>query len=148
LVSAGVGPKVDCSRKRTAAAAEITWPPFTTLADNAPDVVEPGFGFVTVTATFPACDALAVPVAVSSVADTNMVVSACPAKFTFAPLTNLLPVTVSMNGPTPMLLGFTALNTGVGFTSVIVADAFLEGSATLVAVIVIVFGLGTTPGGA
>ena len=75
-----------------------------------------------------------------------MVVSACPPKFIFAPLTNRLPVTVSRNGPTPMLLGLTALNTGVGFTSVIVADAFLLGSATLVAVTVTVLGVGTIPG--
>ena len=75
---------------------------------NDADVVEPGFGLVTVTATFPACPAVAVPVAVSSVAETNIVVSACPPKFIFAPLTNRLPVTVSMNGPTPMLLGLTA----------------------------------------
>ncbi len=60
------------------------------------DVVElltPGAGFTTVTVTLPACDALAVPEAVSSVAETNVVVSAVVPNITCAPLTKPLPFT-------------------------------------------------------
>ena len=107
----------------------------------------PGFGFVTVTGTLPACATVAVPVAVSSVRDTNIVVSGCPPKLTLEPFTNPVPVTVSMNAPTPMLVGLTDVNTGLGFTMVMVPETFLVGSATLVAVIVTVLGFGTIPGG-
>ena len=64
-------------------------------------MAEPGFGFVTVTATLPACELAAVPAAVNFVAETNVVWSAVEPKFTVAPLTKPLPNAVMVNEPIP-----------------------------------------------
>ena len=53
-----------------------------TFAVIALDVADPGFGLVTVIAMFPTCAAVAVPVAVNSVGEMNVVVSCCVPKFT------------------------------------------------------------------
>src|ERR1700675_142203 len=66
----------------------------------------------------PFCAVVAVPVAVSCVADTNFVVSACPPNITVAPLTNLLPVIVMEKLPTGTEMGDTAVTVGTGFSSV------------------------------
>lgn len=57
------------------------------------DVLAPGLGFWTATEIVPAVEA--VPVAVSFVAETKIVLIAAPANKTCAPLTKLLPLIVS-----------------------------------------------------
>ena len=123
-------------------------PLFTICAISTPEVAPPGFGFVTVTGTLPTCATAAVPVAVNSVGETKTVVNTCPPKFTVAPLTNLLPVTVSKNPPTPMLFGLIPVKTGIGFCKVTALVPCFVASAALVAamVIVIVFGFGSVAG--
>ncbi len=81
--------------------------------------MEPGSGLTTLTWTdVPFCADVVVPVAVSCVAETNLVVSVCPANITLAPLTNLLPVMVSVKFPTGTAVGDTAVTVGTGFSSV------------------------------
>ena len=57
-----------------------------------------------------------------------------------------MPVTVREKLPVPMLAGFVPVSVGVGFIRVTALEADLEVSATLVAVIVTVFGLGRVVG--
>ena len=64
------------------------------------EIADPGFGFVTVTCTLPTSEAVAMPLAVSSVAETKFVASAVLPKFTTAPATNEPPETVIVNEPT------------------------------------------------
>ena len=61
-------------------------------------------------------------------------------------LTNPVPPTVMVNAPTPRLEGLTELTTGMGLTSVTVAEANFVGSAALVAVMVMLLGFGTLAG--
>ena len=90
-------------------------PIFTIMVE---DVMEPGSGLTTLTCTdVPFCADVVVPVAVSCVAETNLVVSVCPANITLAPLTNLLPVIVSVKFPTGTAVGDTAVTVGTGFSS-------------------------------
>src|SRR5262245_52201423 len=72
----------------------------------------PGPGFATVTFTVPGC--VAVPTAVSFVAETNVVESGAPLQRTLAPLTKPLPLAVSVKAPSGSDDGATALSTGVG----------------------------------
>ncbi len=65
---------------------------------------------------------------------------------TCAPLTNLLPVTVSVKLPVPTLEGLMPVRTGVGFRSVTLLEPLTEMSATLVARTVSVFGFGKVAG--
>src|SRR5579883_1254911 len=94
--------------------------PDATLTGIAAEVAEPGSGFSTVTWNdIPFCAAVEVPVAVRWVEDTNLVISGCPLKITLAPLTNFVPVTVSVKFPTGTAAGDTAVTVGTGFSSVI-----------------------------
>ena len=68
----------------------------TTLTVNGEETA-PGPGFATVILALPNCDAL--PVAVSWVVDTKLVVSGDPFQSACAPLTNRLPVRFKVNGP-------------------------------------------------
>src|SRR5271154_4770854 len=98
------------------------------------ETAEPGFGFVTVTGTLPACAAVAVPLAVNSVDDTKVVASAVPPKFTTAPLTNFVPITSNVNAPMVSAGGVTETIVGTGFCNVTAAVPELVVSARLVAV--------------
>jgi hypothetical protein len=98
----------------------------------ADDLLLPGSGFCTATENVPADAAL--PAAVSCVAETNVVAIAEPFISTSAPVTNLLPVTVSIYAPVFTDDGEMPLNTGVGLKTVILPDDLTEESAALVAV--------------
>jgi len=85
-------------------------------------------------------------VAASCVVETNVVWSGAVPKKTWAPLTNLLPVTVSEKFPVPTLAGLTPVRTGVGFRRVTVLVPLAEASAALVARTVMVLGFGRATG--
>src|SRR5271156_3314102 len=110
----------------------------------APELLLPGFGLLTLTANVPALGAD--PVAVSCVAETNVVLIAAPPNDTCAPLTNLLPVSVSEDAPAVNVAGLTLLSTGVSFHSVTSLVPFALESAADVALMVIVFGFVRTAG--
>jgi hypothetical protein len=82
-----------------------------------PEVLPPGAGFVTVTLNVPA-NAMsgAVIDAVTWVAFTNVVVRAVPLKFTTAPETKFVPLTVSVNPAPPAvaLVGEMVVIVGAG----------------------------------
>ena len=82
------------------------------------------------------------PVAVSCVEETNVVVSAVVPRKTCALDRKFAPVTVSKKLPVPTLAGLVPISVGVGFISVTALDADLEESAALVAVTITVFGEG------
>jgi hypothetical protein len=75
-----------------------------------------------------------------------MVVRSCPPKFTWEVLMNPDPVTVSMKFPGAMVLGFTALITGSGFSNVSSLLPFLVASVVLAAEMRMVLGLGKLEG--
>ena len=106
----------------------------------------PGFGLLTVTEIVPTCAAVAVPVAVSCVDETNVVVSAAPPNITCAPLTNSLPVTVSENVPTGIEAGLAPETIGTGFINVIALLPEEDALAALTASTETAFGVGTTAG--
>jgi hypothetical protein len=76
------------------------------------------------------------------VEETKVVVSGEPPRRTWAPDTNLLPVTVRLKFPVPMLAGLMPVRAGVGFMRVTALEPLAELDAELVALIVTVFGLG------
>jgi hypothetical protein len=92
----------------------------------------PGSGFCTTTENVPA-DA-AFPAAISCVAETNVVAIAEPFICTSAPVTNLLPLSVSVYAPVFTDDGEMLRNTGVGLITVTLPEALTEESAALVAV--------------
>jgi hypothetical protein len=141
-----VGPNVDCSKNLTAAAALTTVARVTCTGAEVVDPAAPGFGLLTVTETVPTCAAVAVPVAVNCVDETNVVVSAAPPNITCAPLTNALPVTVSENVPTGIDAGLTPETIGTGFINVIAPLPDEDALATLTASTETEFGVGTTAG--
>jgi len=51
----------------------------------------------------------------------------------FAPLTNLLPVTASVNDPTPIVLGVTEAMTGIGLSKVTALAPWIDGLSWLAA---------------
>jgi hypothetical protein len=101
-------------------------------------------GFSTVTENVPAVDAL--PVAVSCVADTNVVANGAPAISTCAPLTNPLPCAVIVIAPAGVDEGVTLVSTGIGFIKVTAALLDAAESAALTARTVTEPELGTLPG--
>jgi hypothetical protein len=74
-------------------------------------------------------------------------VSAVVPNITFAPLTNLLPETTSVNEPSPIVVGLIAVRTGIGFRSVTVLVPTMDGFSWLVARTETVFGFGKVAGG-
>ena len=88
----------------------------------------------------------AVPVAVSVVDETNVVLSGVPANKTCAPFTNPLPVTVSEIAPTLKVAGFTLAMAGMGLNKVTLLVPLEFAPAALTAVIVMVLGFGTADG--
>jgi|SRR6267154_2807495 len=103
-------------------------PPMFELTTETPkrlEIGESGSGFVTLTATLEfACEVVAVPEAVNWVDETKVVVElrAVPPKLTTAPGTNFDPFSVSVNGPSPITLGETEDNTGIGLSRLTVVD--------------------------
>jgi hypothetical protein len=88
-----------------------------------------------------------VPVAVTRVDDENVVLSETPLSFTIAPERNPVPLTVRVNAtPAVTWVGVTEEITGAGLRIVTDAVPTAEGTATLVARIVTVAGLGTADG--
>src|SRR5271163_4244404 len=115
----------------------------TTSARMGAEVAEPGLGLVTVMLTLPTCAAVAVPVAVSSVGDTNVVVNCCVPKLTTEPFMKPEPVIVSKNlMPTTISVGMALVRTGTGLPRVMAALPEEVLSATLVAVTVTLLGFG------
>jgi hypothetical protein len=110
------------------------------------ELIEPGSGFTTSTATAPTCAEVAVPLAVNCVLETNVVASVVPPNETVAPLTNALPVIVNVNVPTFTCGGDIPVTTGMGFSSVTALLAFSDGFAVSAAAIVMVFGVGSSAG--
>src|SRR6266404_2548466 len=146
-IDAAVGPNEACSRKR-AATAELTrlGPPATGRL-YAGDTRLPGLVTNTVTLV-PCCADVVAPLAVSCAAETNCVASATPPKVACAPLTNPLPLMVRLKAPGWTGFGEMEVIEGPpdGAVRVTLADADLLLSATLVAVTVTVFGLGSDAG--
>jgi len=108
------------------------------------DVLLPGSGFCALTVYVPALAAF--PAAVNCVAELNVVVIALPFSSTFAPLTNLLPVTVREKFPVLVVVGLIPVITGVGFHSVTLLVPLAVASAALVAFTLTVFGFGKLAG--
>ena len=104
----------------------------------------PGFGFVTVTAKFPA--EAAVPLAVSCVEETNVVASAVPASCACAPETKPLPLSVIENAPVETEFGVMLFSTGIGFHRVTALPPEASESAALMALTVTMFGFGKLTG--
>ena len=96
------------------------------------------------TSTVPAC--VLVPVAVSWFADTNLVGRNVPPNATTAPLTNFWPVTTRVKLPTGMLVGSTAVTTGVGLVKVTMPADVAVVSTWAVAVICMLAGFGIARG--
>jgi hypothetical protein len=115
-----------------------------TVTLKAEDVLLPGFGLLTVTPKVPAVDA--VPVAVSCVEDTKVVVADAPPKSTCAPFTKFVPVTLSVYAPAAKVAGLTLPMVGVGFHKVTALAALAVESAAETAVMVTVLGFGKLAG--
>jgi hypothetical protein len=91
-----------------------------TVNGEFPEVPPPGAGFVTVTLKVPAVAMSPARIAaVTCVEFTNVVVLATPLKFTVAPVTNPVPLTVSVNPAPPAiaLVGAIVVMTGGGFVT-------------------------------
>jgi hypothetical protein len=104
----------------------------------------PGSGLTTVMGKLPADEML--PVTVSFVEETKVVVSGVVPRKALAPDTNLLPVAVMLKFPLPMLAGLMPVRAGVGFSSVTALELVAELEAELVALTVTVFGFGRVAG--
>jgi hypothetical protein len=89
---------------------------------------------------------VALPEAVSCVAETKVAVRAEPLRRTCAPLTKLEPVTVREKLPRLVEGGLMPVREGVGLRRVTVAEADFVESAALVAVTEIVLGEGREAG--
>lgn len=104
------------------------------------DVAPEHVGFTTVTEAVPAVAISAAgTVAVTCVAEPNVVTSALPFQFTVEPETKLVPLTVNVNGPPPAVaqVGFRALIVGLALTVITsVALAVLQGVPPLLAVMI------------
>ena len=98
----------------------------------------------TVTAKLPADETL--PVAVSCVEETKVVASGVVPRRTWAPDTNLLPVTASVKLPVPMLAGLIPVRIAVGFRSVTALEEVAAAEAGLVALTVRVLEVGREAG--
>ena len=114
---------------------EIAEAPVTLAITDAEEIV-PGSGFFTVTATLPTWALVAVPVAVSFVADTRVVLSIAEPNCTCAPVAKCAPFTVNVNAPTGIAAGAIVVTCGMGLSSVTALDAVLVASAVSTAVIV------------
>lgn len=108
------------------------------------DVLLPGFGFITEIANVPA--EFSVPLALSCIDETKVVVSAEPFSRTCAPFTKLLPVIESVKLPALTDAGAMLLNTGTGFHSVTLLFPLAPESAALTASIVMLLGFGRLAG--
>ena len=93
-----------------------------------------GPGFETAMYTAPAC--VVAPVAPRTVEEMKLVTSACPFIRTLAPLTNLLPMTCNVNGPTGSGFGLTPVTSGVWLRMVITEVPNTAGLPELVALAV------------
>jgi hypothetical protein len=109
--------------------------------------LDPGFGFVTWRGTEkPAWAAVAVPVAIICVLETDVTVRVPPPKATVAPLTKLVPDIVRVNAPTVTCGGETLEICGMGFQSVTALEPVADFLVVSVASIVTVLGEGRVEG--
>jgi len=118
----------------------VTW----ALMDAEP--APPGSGFFTVNITLPIWLLVMFPVAVSCVEDTRVVVSVAPFNCTAAPVAKCAPLIVTVNAPTEIAAGETAVICGSGFCNVKVAVAVLVLSLISVAVMLTEFDAGGNSG--
>lgn len=110
------------------------------------DELLPGSGFCTVIEKVP--EEVALPVAVSFVAETNVVGRAVVPKRIWAPETKSEPVAVMVKFPRFVEAGEIPVRTGVGFKRVTALVPFFEESAELTALTVTEAGLGRAVGAA
>src|SRR6476661_233929 len=106
-----VGPNVDCSRKRAAAAAVTPVFADPTCTCKVFEVGDPVPGLITCTPTVPAAEA--VPVALKLVEEMNVVGSMLPPKIICAPFRKLLPPTAIVKVPTGIGVGRAEVTTGI-----------------------------------
>src|SRR6266576_5267024 len=109
-ISAGVGPKVDCSNSRAAALAVTPLLEAPTWTCRAFDVGDPAPGLITCTMAVPAAED--VPVALKLLEEMKFVVRSVALKTTWAPARKLLPLTEIVKFPTGTGLGRTADTAG------------------------------------
>src|SRR5580704_8577122 len=146
-MEAVVGPNVDCSRKRAAAAAVTPLLPDPTCTCKVFEVGDPTPGLMTCKATVP--DEVDVPLALRLVDEMNVVGNITPPKITWAPLRKLLPLTDTVKLPTGIGVGRAAVTTGRALSRVTEDGALLDwGSWTLGALIVRVVEPGVKTAGA
>jgi hypothetical protein len=111
------------------------------------ELVPPGFGFTTLTATEFTPDPTGI-VACSSLDETNVVANEEPDACSSAPFTKPVPITFSSPVVAPKLCVICALDiVGTGFHSVSLVEPERVGRATLTAVIVTGVGVGIVLGG-
>src|SRR5271154_4393405 len=144
-MTAGVGPNVVCSANRAAGEAGMVMVPMT-CAFKLFEGLAPGSGLATSTATAPTWATDAVPVAVSWVLETKVVVRLTPPNETVAPLTKSEPVMVRVKLPTFMDEGDTLEICGMGFQSVTALEVFTEFFEDSSASMVTEFGEGKVAG--
>ena len=88
------------------------------------------------------------PEALSCVDDVKLVVNGVLPSMTCAPDMKFVPARVRVKEPVGMLAGLVLVSVGVGLIRVTLLEADFEVSATLVAVMVMVFGVGRAVGAA
>lgn len=113
--------------------------PLTTLAVIVPEEIVPGSGFLTLMEMLPTWLLDAVPVAVSCVEETRVVVNAVEPKSTTALEAKCEPLIVNLKEPTGIEVGLIEEICGAGFSRVIELLAVFVESAVSVAVMVIEF---------
>jgi len=118
----------------------------TTWAVRLPEEIAPGSGFFTVIEMLPTCPLVAVPVAVSCVDETRVVVNVALPKLIAAPVAKCAPLTVKLNDPTGMDNGATVVICGTGLFNVMALLAVLVESAAATAPIVIALADGGNSG--
>ena len=118
----------------------------TTCAVRLPEEIAPGSGFFTVIEMLPTCPLVAVPVAVSCVEETRVVVNVALPKVMAAPVAKCAPLTVKLNVPTGMDIGATVVICGTGLFNAMALLAVLLESAVATAPMAIAFGDGGNSG--
>src|SRR3974377_607330 len=112
------------------------------------ETLAPGSGLCTVMICVPACALVAVPVAVSCVDETYVVVSAVVPMYATAPCAKCNPVSVIVNAAWGRLIGATLVNFGTGLSSVALAFPSFRVSDVSTALIVMELGAGGNSGAA
>src|SRR5260370_41388756 len=104
------------------------------------ETLAPGSGLAAVMVCVPACALVAVPIAVSCVDETYVVVSAVVPMYATAPCAKCKPFSVIVNGAWATLIGVTLVNCGTGLFSVALAFPSFLVSDVSTAVMLMEFG--------